>query len=78
MESIQRFEVISAIISVTYHFRQDYDPKHAAKKTREWALCNVYTVLNTPEQSSDTIEKLGHLLDLEVMKMKITKKHDLS
>lgn len=69
-------------LSAIYHFQQDDDLEHAVKKTKEWLLdTNVArTLLKTSRESSDTSprENSWHLLDLEVLKTKISNKNDLS
>jgi hypothetical protein len=61
----------------SYQFKQGNDPKHNAKKTREWLLYNVRRRRISPPQSPDInpIENLWHLLDLELKK--ISSKSDL-
>ncbi len=57
-------------IRSTFKFYQDNDPKHKAKKTREWLLYNCPCVLETPLQSPDCnpVENLWDHLDREIRK----------
>jgi transposase len=40
-------------IGYSFIFQQDNDPKHTAKKVKEWLLYRVPKQLNTPPQSPD-------------------------
>lgn len=73
-QSAEKLGILSS-----FKFYQDNDPKHKARKTREWLLYNCPKVLETPPQSPDLnpIENLWDYLDKKIRQSSISSKTQL-